>query len=748
MKQTKCRKILTILLSLIFIFTAVMHSTMAFLVTQTEPLINTFIPFQGIVNDLILTKTVEHPLGAGYVIPDHIGFDFEINLGSAYANATVSTTDGEKTADENGVITVMAKPDVPVAIEGIDEGTTVTVTELPYAGSGFAVKDGIASKETTISAEDTASVDFTNVYTPLEVQPVNLYLTGAKILDGRAWLEDDTFSFLLEQDLGNNNWVPLGTKTIAYDADDENFYQFDFNDIIQELTFDHIGTYKFRLSEIIGDLPETDYDHTVNEFRVIVTDKDMDGRLEIQDVTASQNGIVIKDETTGEFTVDILFTNTSAVLPPNPDDITVSIIADKTVRNTGTASIGPEDFNFVLENVNTGDKLALKSDADGLAIFDLTFSADDIGKTFGYTLSETDDGRDGVTYSTEVYDIAISIELSEDNTLQATVTCNGSVTDNCVAAFVNTYHKDAEPLPTPADISVPITAKKILAYTDSADLISPENFKFVLENTHTGYKLTRKSDANGLADFALTFSAADVGKTFHYTLSEIDDGRKNILYSTEVYEIAVSIGLSTDNKLTAAVTCDGKVTEECVASFTNLCYSDSSPLPAVDAIKVPITINKTVKNVGSTSIGPENFEFVLENIDTGVKQTLKSNKDGLAIFDLVFTQKDVGTTFCYKLTEINGGRDGVTYSNQAYDIKITIGLNAENKLTAAITCNGAETQNCVAAFENIYRSQEEVPPTGDSNASIVWLEMLTLAAMLSTVLLIGYVVIRRKQSNE
>ena len=59
-------------------------------------LVNTFKPLQNITSDLVISKTVEHPLGEGYAIPDNIAFDFEVNLGKDYAGSRLTTTNGEK----------------------------------------------------------------------------------------------------------------------------------------------------------------------------------------------------------------------------------------------------------------------------------------------------------------------------------------------------------------------------------------------------------------------------------------------------------------------------------------------------------------------------------------------------------------------------------------------------------------------------------------------------------------------------
>ena len=130
MNKHRIIKYSTFLLSIILILTVAVQTTMAFVVAGAPSVTNTFKPFESIVNDLLIRKTVEHPFGIDYVIPDHIKFDFEIALGAFYADTTIETTAGNFVADENGVITLSAKPGTSIGIKGIDEGTEVTVTEL------------------------------------------------------------------------------------------------------------------------------------------------------------------------------------------------------------------------------------------------------------------------------------------------------------------------------------------------------------------------------------------------------------------------------------------------------------------------------------------------------------------------------------------------------------------------------------------------------------------------------------------
>lgn len=124
------KKWLALPLSLLIAVPVAVQSTIAYIVAQTQPTVNTFMPFDSIEGGLVIRKTVEHPYGRDYTIPANIDFDFEVKLGKLYAGYHVKTSAGEVVADENGSIIVSVKPDVLFGIEGIDEGMEVTITEL------------------------------------------------------------------------------------------------------------------------------------------------------------------------------------------------------------------------------------------------------------------------------------------------------------------------------------------------------------------------------------------------------------------------------------------------------------------------------------------------------------------------------------------------------------------------------------------------------------------------------------------
>ena len=140
--------------------------------------------------------------------------------------------------------------------------------------------------------------------------------------------------------------------------------------------------------------------------------------------------------------------------------------------------------------------------------------------------------------------------------------------------------------------------------------------------------------------------------------------------------------------------------------------------PTPDDIKVRIDIDKVVKNEGDGEIGPEGFKFKLVKDYPDETLTETSNKDGEASFELKYTADDAGKTYIYEVSEVNDGREYVTYDDRVYEIRIGIELNENNVLVPTVTCDGKAVNKVTAEFENIYDDSEKPSdPTDPSDPS-------------------------------
>lgn len=261
-------------------------------------------------------------------------------------------------------------------------------------------------------------ITFRNVYTPKDA---TLTIGGTKLLVGKD-LAADQFEFALyaaDDAFRMDSTTPVAT---AKNLENGTF-------TFSALTFNRVGTYRYIISEINDGQARVTYD--ARTFGVTVV------------VAIDENGDYVVIETAYTDLTDdkpvngVQFKN---IFTPKPEDLTLNVSVIKDVKNLGKETIGPENFTFILKNADTNEQLTKKTDTAGSALFTLDFTEEDVGKTFRYTLSEVNDNRKDVTYSTKVYEIEITIQLSNDNALVAQLKRDGSSVEKLTAEFENIYN--------------------------------------------------------------------------------------------------------------------------------------------------------------------------------------------------------------------------------------------------------------------------------------------------------------------
>lgn len=687
-------------IALLLIVTIAIDNTFAFIATSTSNVSNTFKPYEFKENDLIINKTVEHPYGEYYQLPNKLLFTFKVNLGTKYANYEFDTSIGKKKTDKDGILEVSVKPNEPLTISGIDEGTLVKVTEVQDK-YGFAVKDSQITKEITITETGILTISFTNVYTPDLIKLNNVSITGTKVLQDREWREGDKFSFKLEFLNKNQEWETISTKTVEYKENDNDFNKFNFNEEIQKVEYDTIGTYYYRISEIIGTDNNIDYDQNINYFSIEITDDDMNGKLELTNIEGHQN-ITVNNKN-----IDVTFNNRFKL--ENVEDLELNITSQKTIKNTGDYEIGPEGFTFILTNTDTNTTTQRLSTDSGITLFGITYTKEDIGKTYNYTLHELNDNKNNVTYSDKVYKIQVEIILNSEDKLQAKLRLDGEEVDSIKATFENIYHKVDVPGPQ-QDLDVEIKAKKTVKNIGDFE-ISPEGFTFVLTNRETGIEQNRVSDKYGDVKFNLKYTTADVGKTYYFTLEELNDRREYVTYSTLIYNVSVEVYFDDRDKLSAIVKVNDKAQADYTPSFENIYerYEETQQ----DAIRIDVNITNRMTCIEGCELGPDNFKFRLEEIDTGISKGATSDKHGKASIELKFDKDDIGKSFKYKLYTVDEKKTGITYDTKEDIIDIYVTTNNNNEIVLEIKVDGQEVDSINAIFDQTcYASGDVTPDTG------------------------------------
>ena len=556
---------------------------------------------------------------------------------------------------------------------GITYDASVYVVEVTVSDNG---NGGITVQSTmTKNGNAVTTAEFVNSYEATGKEEV--VINGTKELVGKELVDND-FTFVLENKAD-------GTKVNKQNVNGK----FEF---ILEYTEKDIGkTFEYELYEMNDGKGGITYDASVYVVEVTVSDNG-NGGITVQS-TMTKNGNAV---TTAEFVNSYEATGKEEVVING----TKELVGKELVDN---------DFTFVLENKADGTKVN-KQNVNGKFEFILEYTEKDIGKTFEYELYEINDGKGGITYDASVYTIEVTVSDNGNGgiTVQSAMTKNGNVATT--AEFVNSYEA---------------TGREEVVINGTKELIGKElvdnDFTFVLENKADGTKVN-KQNVNGKFEFILEYTEKDIGKTFEYELYEMNGGDHRMEYDSAVYVVVVTVSDDADGGIVVSyeMTKDGENVTE--AKFRNV-YT-----PKPDDITVDIGIDKTVENLGTEAIGPEGFEFVLEAVESGEKSLVVSDENGKAKFTLTFGEADIGKIYTYKVYEVEGNVEDVIYSTAVYEISISVSLGEDNKLTAAVTKNGAAVDNAECEFENVY-DKTPPPKPGDTSKTIVWTIVLVASGV-------------------
>ena len=221
----------------------------------------------------------------------------------------------------------------------------------------------------------------------------------------------------------------------------------------------------------------------------------------------------------------------------------------------------------------------------------------------------------------------------------------------------------------------------------------------------------RTSDQYGDVVFDLQYTTSDVGKTYRYTLEELNDRKQYITYSTLIYNVDVEVKFNENDKLSAVVKVNDRLQTELTPSFENIYerYEETQE----DTIRIDVNITNRMTCIEGCELGPDNFKFRLEEIDTGISKGATSDKHGKASIELKFDKDDIGKSFKYKLYTVDEKRTGITYDTKEYIIDIYVTTNNNGELVLEIKVDGQEVNSINAIFDQTcYAAGNVVPDTG------------------------------------
>lgn len=441
----------------------------------------------------------------------------------------------------------------------------VTYTGKTYTLT-YVVKDNNDGKLAVESSTAKPSKGTENGVTPNTMTFANSYqpgatsyqISGIKVLENTdsATMRtpaDGEFTFALidaatgqEIDRTTNAGIAFTFKAISYTA---------------------TGSHTYQVKEVAGQDGTITYSDAVLDVTVSVTD-DGSGQL-----TATAN----------KTAADLTFTNIYT-----PTATTATITGTKALTGRDLAE---GEFSFDLKDADGNVVQTVQNGADGTFGF-APLQLDKVG-TYVYTVSERAGATaNGVTYDTTVFTATVTVtENAETHALEAQVAYSKGGKAADAVAFSNSY--------APAATEVKLGASKVLSGED----LKEGQFSFQLKDADGKVLQTAKNAADGTVGFeAISY---DKPGTYAYSISEVDDGQKNVTYDAAEHRVTVTVTDDGAGHLVATVTYDGDVAPVFKNTYTPPTTPPVNP-PTNPPSKPPVPKEEKpgLPNMGDTSLSP------------------------------------------------------------------------------------------------------------------------------------------------
>ena len=560
------------------------------------------------------------------------------------------------------------------------------------------------------------NVDLLNTLVPFKqpiyyyekIEPVKVKPEFKKTLEGRN-LVDGEFSFTIKEQKSS----PDGHEETVQNADGKVSFS--------ELTFNKVGTYKYKITEKAGSDADVDYDAMEITMTVEVT-QDAAGVLKTK-VTYSAAGGETSKADDQEF-------NNFVVSP-------VTTKFDFTKKLEGRP-LKDKEFSFVLKDAEGNEIETVKNDADGNVTFSaLSYDKTKVG-THKYTVEEVipPTKEDRMDYDTMKANI--TVKVSKSGHVLTTVTTFASEGGNATGADDKEFNNKVTPPPTTPEFK----PEKFVVNKEKFDITGDK----LMDDDNELTDEVADTNANPYADKSTNNEAENInGKTlkkgdkFYYQVW-LDTTKftadQNIQYVgiTDDYE-EDKLGVTKDGiKVYDSVTGDdvtakfdikvedGKISATSKAEFVNedsvidatkfafgryykfdiAATIKTSVKDGIDientasqivhvydpynktvekpekptqkrVVNIPVSVdfNFTKKLEGRT-LKDQEFSFVLKDAEGTEIETVTNDKDGNVKFKAIEYNKDQADTYKYTIEEVVGTDGTVTYDKMKAEVTVEV----------------------------------------------------------------------------
>lgn len=714
---------------------------------------------------LAISKTVALPAGFDEGYYNDRDFTFNISIPAAAGKtfkATVKGEDGTVHGDESwdlafdatGNATHTLKHGETLYVYGLARGTDYTVTEK--AASGFETSPSTA-QEGVVEAGLEAKAEFTNTYSATGTLSGGESLVGEKILNGRDWLANDSFTIILQgldgapMPDGSEGDISRAVVTSPEGAASGMPVAFNFGDI----AYDAPGTYTYQIYEPAEEATTPGVSTSLALYTVTVTVEDNhDGTL-----AASSEITRVHDDLGANVAADAASTDVARFT--NTFDATSqdwAPIATKTLSDaSGALPLQSEMFEFSLTPMNGAPmpagatELVGHNNAHGVVVFEgITFTNKNVGKTYQYKICEKvpADPRPGMTYDTTVWIATVTVThetVDGENLVKvsATYTREGESDGLAEAAFENSY------TPQAFVESGVIKGEKQLV---GRDMLDTDNFNFSLslvsgpENgVASDMALEHKTNGNVVNFESGEMTFTKPGEyTFAIRENAPAEDSAGITWDRHVATATVTIvddngklalgNVSYDNT-TSAIDADKDVTDH--AAFTNVyAPTEVAYYPGLTVSKVltgrsmdmgmfsfTITGKDATAEDGTVAASADEANALLADSDKSFSNTQRRAsgiaEDMAKLSDVVFSAENANKTYAFDVAEVIPADEdkvpGVTYDSRTHKVVISVIDNLDGTLTVTTKIDGqvVSDDSRRVLFENTYHAADASFATAD-----------------------------------
>lgn len=575
-------------------------------------------------------------------------------------------------------------------------GALYTITEV------YEMQRGDSTPDTPIAVYDSRDgsvprIAFENSYKAAPVDVDANMLT--KKLEGRDWREGDSFAFAFEQYRyqgadgekapGDEGYVGVAIPDAAVTADTEDGFtdgvkRFGFSGV----TFSEPGTYRYTVTEKAGDAEGIEYSRETADIAVNVVDLGRGGLVAFvtaspapdghdahftnvyhaKDTSVSTDGLFSKTLEGRDWTdADAFSFEMRAIDPadaPLPDGATDGVA--RTEVRAADAADGTAAFGFGSIVYTLDDLQGVPTAEDGTRSRDFVYEVretvpDDAVNAQGVAWAQATDeqraaggfAKSGLIYDSHPARLTVTVADDGKGSLSASAKMAATMAASD-ASFTNTYRSElrydaAQALGLAKTLTGRAMADGQFGFTieaadaASARVLGIDEATLVREVSAPGASDGQAAHVSLLPAEGVTFTQADAGATYRYTVRETRGGGAGYTNDETAYTVDIAVADAGDGTLAATTTATGSngFAAQSVCTAADAAPAQAIELPFANAYAADGSLAVAAsKTLAGRDLRAGEFSFALEALPASgaaheplLLDTAENAADGSVAFD-------------------------------------------------------------------------------------------------------------------